>query len=95
MELGHECLFIGGAVAEQLAAVVWDAQAVDSTRDLDGNDGIIDSVFCPRIRVVIGEAPKRSMQCSVFFDLPDSQEVTCFAIFRDSIVFFPESYLKS
>ena len=49
MELGHECLFIGGAVAEQLAAVVWDAQAVDSTRDLDGNDGIIDSVFCPRI----------------------------------------------
>ena len=66
MELGHECLFIGGAVAEQLAAVVWDAQAVDSTRDLDGNDGIIDSVFCPRIWVVIGEAPKRSMQCSVF-----------------------------
>lgn len=39
MELGHECLFIGGVVAAQLAAVVWDAQAVDSTRDLDDNEG--------------------------------------------------------
>ena len=38
MELGHECLFIGGNVAAQLAAVVWDAQAVDSTRDLDENE---------------------------------------------------------
>jgi len=38
VELGHECLFIGGNVAAQLAAVVWDAQAVDSTRDLDDNE---------------------------------------------------------
>ena len=39
VELGRECLFIGGVVAAQLAAVVWDAQAVDSTRDLDDNEG--------------------------------------------------------